>query len=446
MEIRTQQAGDVLVVALEGELDAYWAEETEQQLWACLEQGHYRLVLDLSRLVYLSSAGLRVLLRFHQRITSLGGDLALAALQPFVQEVLATSGFDRTLPVFEAVDQALVAAAPKEVTAEDIWARAEAHVTPIGTFHFRPTLTPGPSPWKGEERARLRVIGEEDDFLYSRATLERLTTLDLSDLGYALGVGALGELGPMVLDRLGELVSVPGAVYWLPGDGRQVPDFLICSDDFSRPGTSATEVATTNPTSNLKLPGHLLYALMLEGSYQIYGHFTAADQEAGASLDDLTHEMVAWAAMQEGYTGLLGLTLRADVAGLWGVGLKRSPRAENAPANGQKISHRENIKDWLHFPTEPAYANHTLLAVGMLGEQGSKGAGEQGSTSAPQHLRTSAHVHGAVFRFVPELSGHHGLEDELGRVVQQGELVSVAHVLPTTRLRKALFGLWMVNW
>jgi hypothetical protein len=256
-----------------------------------------------------------------------------------------------------------------------------------------------------------------------------------------------------VLDRLGELVSVPGAVYWLPGDGRQVPDFLIADHSPIR-----------NPISNIqypKLPVHLLYALTLMGPYQVYGRFTAADQEAGASLDDLTHEIIAWASEQRSRgaeerggseaggwstpTQAVGLVLRADIAGLWGVGLKRSPRAENAPANGQKISHRENIKDWLHFPTEPAYANHTLLAVGMLGEQGSKGTGEQGSTSAPQHLCTSAHVHGATFRFVPELGGDHGLEDELDRVVQQGELVSVAHLLPNTRLRKALFGLWMIE-
>jgi anti-anti-sigma factor len=420
MEIHTWQTDSILVVALEGELDAYWAEEAERELWACLEQGHYRLVLDFSRLTYLSSAGLRVLLRLHQRITSLGGELLLAALQPFVQEVLATSGFDRTLPVYEAVDQALAAVA-EEVTAEDIWATAETHTTLAGTFHFRPG-EPGP--------ARLRVIGQADDFLYGRASLERLTTVGLSDLGYTLGVGALGESGPTVLDRLGELVSVPGAVYWLPGDGRQVPDFLT-SDFGLRIADHSRSQSPISNTQYPKLPVHLLYALVLEGPYQFYGHFTAADQETGTSLDDLTHALLDWAATQEGYLGQVGLVLRADVAGLWGVGLKRSPRAENAPANGQNISHRENIKDWLHFPTEPAYANHTLLAVGVLT------GGEQENTSA--------HLHGAVFHFVPELGGDHGLEAELDRVVQQGELVSVAHLLPNTRLRKALFGLWIVN-
>ena len=421
MEIHTRQVDGILLAALEGELDAYWAEEAERELWACLEQGHSRLVLDLNGLTYLSSAGMRVLLRFHQRLVSLGGQLILAAPQPFVREVLATSGLDRALPVYDAVDQALAAAAPEKVTAEDAWATAEAHITPSGAFRFRPG-EPGP--------ARLRVIGQADDFLYSRASLEQLTTLDLSDLGYALGVGALGKPGPTVLDHLGELLSLPGAVYWLPGDGRQVPDFLIAD----RPQAQDPIPNTQYP----KLPVHLLYGLTLEGSYQVYGRFTAADQEAGTPLDDLTRELLAWAEQRNcPSTEAMGVVLRADVACLWGVGLKRSPRAERAPANGQKISHRENIKDWLHFPTEPAYANHTLLAVGVLGEQGSKGAGVQGSTVA--------HIHGATFRFVPELGGDRRLGDELAQVVQQGELVSVAHLLPNTRLRKALFGLWMIE-
>jgi len=418
MEIQTRQVGTVLVVALEGELDAYWAEEAERELRACLEQGHYRLVLDLSGLTYLSSAGLRVLLRLHQRITRLSGELCLAAPRPFVQKVLTTSGFDRTFPVFTDVGQALAAAAPEEVAAEGIWATAEAHEVPSGAFRFLP------SPYQGEgPGVRVRAIGQADDFLHSRATLERLTTLDLSDLGYTLGIGALGEPGPMVLDRLGEFLSLPGAIYWLPGDSRQVPDFLVAA----RPQTPSPMPNTQHP----KLPVHLLYGLTLEGPHQVYGHFTAADQEEGVSLNDLAQALSGWAATREGYVGAVGLVLRADVAGLWGVGLKRSPRTENAPANDQKINHRENIKDWLHFPTEPAYANHTLLAVGMLKAE------EQGSIST--------HLHGAVFRFVPELGGDRPLEDELAQVVQQGELVSVAHLLPNTRLRKALFGLWMLN-
>jgi anti-anti-sigma factor len=417
LEIHTRQADAVLVVALEGELDAYWAEETQRELWDCLERGHHRLVLDLSRLSYLSSAGLRVLLQLHKRVEALGGQLHLASLQPFARQVLAASGFDRILSVFDAVDQALAATSPA-VTAEDDWATAETHATATGKFWLRP----------GEAgAARLRVLGQADDFLYSRASPERLATLSLDDLGYTLGVGALGEAGPAVLDRLGELVTVPGAVYWLPGDGRQVPDFLVTKE------------------GKAKLPVHLLYGLTLEGLPQVYGRFTASDQEAGASLGDLARDVLAWASDEKEYKGVIGLVLRAEVAGLWGVGLKRSPQVERAPANGQRVSHRENIKDWLHFPTEPTYANHTLLAVGVLADRTRAHLQADLLQAAFAEQEAGAHLHGAIFRFVPELGGQHGLEAELDHVVQQGELVNVLLLLPNSCLRKALFGLMVVS-
>lgn len=424
LEIHTKQMGEVLVVALEGELDAYWADETQRELWDCLERGHHRLVLDLSRLTFMSSAGLRVLLQLHKRVEALGGQVHMASLQPFVRKVLAISGVDRVLSLFDAVDQALVAASPG-VTVKDGWATAETHTTATGNFWFRP----------GEAgTARLRVVGQADDFLYSRASLERLTALSLDDLGYTLGVGALGETGPAVLDRLGELVTVPGAVYWLPGDGRQLPDFLVTVE------------------GKAQLPVHLLYGLILEGRPQVYGRFIASDPQDGAALGDLIRDLLAWTSGQKEQAEVIGLALRAEVAGLWGVGLKRSPQIERAPADGRRISHRENIKDWLHFPTEPTCANHTMLAVGVLAKRTSRlpadllqaafGTPEPGTDTSPG---SEAHLHGAVFRSVPELGGQNGLEAELAHVVQQGELVSVVHLLPSTRLRKALFELWLIE-
>jgi anti-anti-sigma factor len=121
MEVRTRQEGEVLVVGLEGELDAYWAGETRDALWSHLERGQYRIVLDLSGLTYLSSAGLRILLQLQQRISSLRGALGLAAPQPFVREVLDASGFARALRLFGTVAEATAAVRPEGLQAAEVW-------------------------------------------------------------------------------------------------------------------------------------------------------------------------------------------------------------------------------------------------------------------------------------------------------------------------------------
>ena len=54
------------------------------------------------------------------------------------------------------------------------------------------------------------------------------------------------------------------------------------------------------------------------------------------------------------------------------------------------------------------------------------------------------HLHGAVFRPVPELGGASTLDEEIQHVARQGELAGVAHLLPNTRLRSALFGVCLL--
>jgi anti-anti-sigma factor len=433
MEVRTRQEGGVLVVALEGELDAYWAGEAREGLWSQLERGHDRIVLDLAGLTYLSSAGLRILLQLQQRLAGLRGELALAQPQPFVSEVLEASGFARALRLFETVAQATAAVGPSGLVPADLWSAAQRRATPEATLQFRRAKGPLPG-----ETAELRVVGQADDLLYSRAAPERLTTLTLDEASYTLGVGALGakpsESGSSaaLLDRLGELLTAPGMAFWLPGDGREVADFMIAGGKETR------------------LPMHLLCGMAWGAQEpQAHGRFTARDPEAGAGLGDLTRSALDWAAGLEGCTGLVGLALRAEIAGLWGVALKRAPREERAPPNGRPISHRENIRQWLHFATEAAYADHTLLAVGVLADPSRAGfpAGALeaafGSAERDGEQRVIAHLHGAVFRRVPELGGDRPLAEELRHVGEQGELVSLAHLLPATRLRQGRLGLWV---
>lgn len=433
MEVTERQEGDLLIVRLDGELDAYWSGETREKLFAHLERGWYRMVLDLGGLAYLSSAGLRVLLQLQQRIGGRKGELALAAAQPFVQEVLSSSGFSRALKMYDTVELALAAlrgdaprAAAPGAPAGEV---AQERVTAAGTFQFR----------AGESgAARLRVWGQADDLLYSRASGGQLKSVPLGEDGFTLGVGAMGELHAgseaAILDRLGELLGVPGAAYWLPGDGRQVPDFMLAKD--------------AGP--NLRM--HLLYGLTLSGPARIRGRFTAADYGAGAELGDVAAQLLEWASRQTDYAGIIGFVLRAETAGMWGVALKRAPRADRAPADHQRISHRENIKDWLHFTTEPTHANHTAVIVGLVVDlkrtllpperlRAALGASNGGTRGVAVHT----HAHAAVFRFMPELGGESTPAQELAHLTEQGELAAVAHLLPPTRLRKGAFEVWMVD-
>jgi anti-sigma B factor antagonist/stage II sporulation protein AA (anti-sigma F factor antagonist) len=71
------------------------------------------LLLDLSKVNYMSSAGLRVLMIAAKGCRKQGGKMVLAALQPTIQEVFKIGRFDMVLEIYPTVRQALAAISPE---------------------------------------------------------------------------------------------------------------------------------------------------------------------------------------------------------------------------------------------------------------------------------------------------------------------------------------------
>jgi len=94
MEIFRERDGEVVIVRLTGRLDSSAASSAEDGLLVALGGVPPRLVVDMTELSYISSAGLRVLLVVAKKVQQQRGKLALFGLTPNVREVFAVSGFD----------------------------------------------------------------------------------------------------------------------------------------------------------------------------------------------------------------------------------------------------------------------------------------------------------------------------------------------------------------
>ena len=93
MDVIVEKQGDVLVVAPRGRLDSAAAPAFEQRLLGHLDAGEKGLVLDLTGLDYISSAGLRVLLVVAKRLRGANGRFVVCALTTSVREIFEMSGF-----------------------------------------------------------------------------------------------------------------------------------------------------------------------------------------------------------------------------------------------------------------------------------------------------------------------------------------------------------------
>lgn len=107
MKITTESAKPVLIVKLDGRFDTQASQEGQAAIDAEIARGWKYMVLDLTRLDFISSAGLRVLLKTSKSLKAAGGELRVHGPNETVREIFGISGFDSIFKVFESREQAM---------------------------------------------------------------------------------------------------------------------------------------------------------------------------------------------------------------------------------------------------------------------------------------------------------------------------------------------------
>jgi anti-sigma B factor antagonist len=105
MEITIRELKQVDVVAVSGRVDTNTAPKLDQALKGLIENGRYKLVLDLSGVEYMSSAGLRAMVSCLREVKKgvRMGDLRLANPSERVADVLDLAGLDEVFEIYEDV-------------------------------------------------------------------------------------------------------------------------------------------------------------------------------------------------------------------------------------------------------------------------------------------------------------------------------------------------------
>lgn len=113
-EIRQNEDGEIIIVALFGELDSSsvaafnlgFREITDKR-------GPLKYVLDLKGLEFISSAGWTAFLNEYKQLRALGGDLKFAAMNHDAKRVYALVGIDGVIESHETVKDAVKSYAKK---------------------------------------------------------------------------------------------------------------------------------------------------------------------------------------------------------------------------------------------------------------------------------------------------------------------------------------------
>lgn len=387
MEIIKQSTSQGLELIVKGRLDAYWAEHLNLSLVEVIRGGTHHITLNLREVVYLSSAGIRVLIKMHKQLKGIDGALHVTSPSEQVTSVLSMTGLAELILTATTSHDPFSPAPSTSRRLEHSLVTFE-----IFTQHVDATLT-------------CQVLGNPDrltDWNFQEADT---STVSFPESTFGIGLGAIGENFVDCRERFGEFLAVGGAAAYLPTDGTNVPDYTV---------SSGTLVPSLQVLSGLTCHGDMADLVRFE---PIQAHNTI-------TLSDLAKTCLTIAE-----SNAVGIIMIAESAGLIGATLKRSPALKPSAQNVFEIP---AIRDWLSFSTERTNTNGVILMVGVV-----TNTKEGPLSSLMRPLGTSdslhGHFHAATFSYRPLQKGEIPLQATVSGFFDSETLQGITHLLNDDR-------------
>ena len=107
MDISHAKEGEISIITISGRLDAAAAPVADKSIKNILEGHCLRMLFDFSKLDYLGSGGLRVILGATKELRRKGGQIVLCSLPNLIREIFKVSGFNSVVPITESVESGI---------------------------------------------------------------------------------------------------------------------------------------------------------------------------------------------------------------------------------------------------------------------------------------------------------------------------------------------------
>lgn len=107
LKIDVGEKNGVVLLKLNGEVDVYTAPKLKSRLVDLVDQGKFKIVVDLEEVDFMDSSGLGVLVGGLKRVRSHDGAIALICTQENILKIFRITGLVKVFPIFENQDQAV---------------------------------------------------------------------------------------------------------------------------------------------------------------------------------------------------------------------------------------------------------------------------------------------------------------------------------------------------
>jgi anti-anti-sigma factor len=397
MNISITRDGAATVLRLDGRLDGEATLQMAEALERLLREGRRSVILDMSRVSYLSSPAALALQQGHQDFASARGELRVTSPSREAAEALTLADL---LPKLlaepaAAVDVHAGATGQSLDHTRDDW-RIPTAIATRGTYEVstRDTSAELSCRVHGRMQAGTRTWIDSSDY----------RGFELSEPTFGLGVGALAATREQAAPRLGEIVAAAGAVAHLPTKGSQVPDFDVGL------GGRAPKV-------------QLVSGLVCSGAFAVLKRFSSPSETEAIPLSEL-----ARVALEGVSRETVGVVMVAETTGLVGAWLRRSPG--NVLFSMQLDI--QGVRDWLGTTPQPVHQGTTVLVAGVVSRNPDPILAPQLRPVAPGS-DLFGHFHAVAFAYRPVPQRTVVLRSLVTRLFTQQRVRGVLHLLGDDR-------------
>lgn len=107
LTLEHRKVGDRTVLEVGGEIDVYTAPKLRERLVELVGEGNYKIIVDMTKVEFLDSTGLGVLVGGLKRVRSHDGQLALVCNQERIYKIFRITGLTKVFPIYDSTDEAL---------------------------------------------------------------------------------------------------------------------------------------------------------------------------------------------------------------------------------------------------------------------------------------------------------------------------------------------------
>ena len=108
LHLTSETKGNVAIIGVTGRVDGQSAPQLDEALQQAIQDKHYKIVADLSSTDFMSSAGMRALLKARIDVQDKKGELRLAAPSSYLLDSLKLVGLDKLFQIYPSRVDALV--------------------------------------------------------------------------------------------------------------------------------------------------------------------------------------------------------------------------------------------------------------------------------------------------------------------------------------------------